>query len=194
MNDQTLVTEHKQYAVQLKAALMSVQITTREDLDGANNLLKEVKSRFKALDEREKSITKPLNEGLKSARDLFRDPKNELESVEQLLKSAISGYLAEEKAKQERKASEASRAFQTGNVMAGREAVQALTQIDTAAPQGFSTRDVLDFEIVAPGQVDRDLCSPDSALIRNRLKYADVKNPPTLSGLRVFVKTISTSR
>jgi len=62
----------------------------------------------------------------------------------------------------------------------------------TAGTASFT--DFVNYEIEAPGEVPRELCSPDEKKIREALKDADPKAPPTIPGLRTFKDTRMTNR
>lgn len=77
-------------------------ISNQADYENASVILKDVKSRYKELDEQRKKITKPLDEAKKSVMELFKVPLELLEKAENKIKGLMIGYTAE----QERKAKE----------------------------------------------------------------------------------------
>ena len=72
----------------------------------ASDDLKGVKALMKQVEDQRTSITGPLNQALRAVNDLFRAPKDYLESAEAALKGALLAYDRE----QQRKADEARRA------------------------------------------------------------------------------------
>ena len=65
------------------------EVVTSEDYEKAAQVLKSAKSMLKVVDEKEKEVTRPLNEGLKKARALFKPFKEQLNGVV----SKISGNM-----------------------------------------------------------------------------------------------------
>lgn len=193
--DSKLSTEIVQYTGGIVEALKSSGIATREDVDEANGLLRECKARRKLLDEREKQITAPLNAALKSARDLFRKPKEALNAAERVLKGAIDGFLQAQERERMAAVQEASKAFASGDHAGGALAVQTVAALDVAPPAGLHFRESWGFEIRQPGLVPYELCSPDEGKIRAKLKLVNVRDKaPEIPGVHVFVKRTGVSR
>lgn len=71
--------------------------------------LKRIKALAKSIDEQEKSITRPINEGLKRVRDMFRAPKEWLEKAEAALKGECLRWDGEQERERARLAAEAAR-------------------------------------------------------------------------------------
>ena len=73
-------------------------IKTKEDLEGATVVLSKIKSVGKLIQQKKESITKPLNEALKNARDLFRPLEESWEEAERIVKQKMVVFqVAEEK-------------------------------------------------------------------------------------------------
>ena len=66
-----------------------LSITNQTEYDTASVVLKEVKSRYKELDEQRKSITKPLDDAKKAVMELFKRPLDLLGQAETKIKRLI---------------------------------------------------------------------------------------------------------
>lgn len=89
-------------AAGIQAAVNSIVITDDGMLEIASFELQDIKSRYKALEEKRKSITNPLDEAKKNVMALFKAPLEQIEQAEDKLKNAILAY-------QESKYAEAAR-------------------------------------------------------------------------------------
>src|SRR3990167_1280063 len=75
-----------------------LQIKTKEELEGATSILSKIKAVGRLIQEKKESITKPLNEALKNARDLFRPLEAQWSEAEGIVKQKIAGFkIIEEK-------------------------------------------------------------------------------------------------
>jgi len=89
----------KDQEVKMLTALSGLKITNQEDYDQATLLGKKVSAYIKSIDEKEKAITKPINDSLKSIRDLFRPFKVTAEAKKEEMKSAMLAFLKIEEVK-----------------------------------------------------------------------------------------------
>ena len=74
----------------------AIVIMTQEHYEGANNVLKVVKDKYRELDAKRKEITKPLDQAKKAVMDLFREPLEILNKAESILKQAMISYADEQ--------------------------------------------------------------------------------------------------
>lgn len=77
-------------------------ITNQEQYTLAGDILKEIKTRIKELDDERKKITKPLDDAKKAVMNLFKPPTELLEKAEVKVKTSMLAHTEE----QERKARE----------------------------------------------------------------------------------------
>jgi len=82
-----------------------VVIKNQADYEDASTLLRQVKDRYKTLDERRKEITSPMDSAKKVVMDLFRSPLDMLQKAEEYIKTSMIAY----KSEQDRKAREIQR-------------------------------------------------------------------------------------
>lgn len=164
-------TEHTQAKQHADAALATVNAEIAE-LDGwtiededdnafAGEMLQNVKGRIKALEDKRKEITVPMNKALRAVNDLFREPRERLEEAEKLLKGKIAGYL-------EAVAKHNDEAYaEAGSAETADEATAALATVKTAStPKGVSMRYRYEPRIVAEDLLMPQFLSPDMAKIK----------------------------
>jgi len=71
-------------------------IKTQDDYEGAANVLKIVKGKYKTLEATRKSITSPLNQAKQAVMDIFRKPLAFLSAAETKLKKSMVDYTEEQ--------------------------------------------------------------------------------------------------
>lgn len=187
-------------------AAVEYKITTPKAYTDSAARLREIKSIQKQIDDAEKSITKPMNDALKAARDLFRAPKEAAAKAETLIKRAISGYVDEQRriqAEEQRKADEAARkererlaklqaaAEERGDTKKAeqfQERAQTVVApvVTVAAPkvEGIATREVWKFEITDAAQVPREYLVVDESRVRKVVQA--LKGDCNIPGVRVW--------
>jgi hypothetical protein len=154
-------------------------IDNDEDLEFANDILRDVKTKLKQLDLSKRKITDPLNQALKAARELFRPAEQHYASIEFELKKSIGKYhalLAERKR-------EAIALLQapTTPAPAAEEALATLRQ-EAPASSGVTVTTFWDFVVERPDMVPREYCSVDMGTIRKGVADG-VRDIP---GVRIF--------
>lgn len=201
--------EAKQLIAQTDAILAeaeSYKVSTAQQFADAGDVLKRIKGHQKKLDETESGITKPINDGLKAIRDLFRGPKERAAKAESLVKRAMIAYSeeqerirreeqrkADEAAQKERDrlAAQAAKAAASGKV----EKAEALEErastvvapvIHREAPKvsGVNMREAWKFEITDDSLVPREYLSVDEKKIR--AVVSALKGGTSIPGVRVY--------
>lgn len=162
-------------------------ITSSEDQELVAGILRDVKARYKLIEEKRKEITVPLNQALKAVNDLFRPARERFEEIEKNLKEQIAGYL-------ERKEVENAEAYQVAaSASTAEEAVEALsTFASVAPPAGVSVRYVWKFEVINPEMVPAEFCSPDPDKIKAYV--ASTAGEPAIPGVWFTKAPVVTSR
>lgn len=74
-------------------------IKTQEQYDGAADILHNVKSQIKQLDDLRKSMTRPIDDAKKAVMDAFRPKETQLKQIETSLKNGITRFAQEEERK-----------------------------------------------------------------------------------------------
>jgi hypothetical protein len=163
--------------------ISSFVIENDDDKEFAAELLREVKAKHRAADDRRKEITVPLNSALRSVNDLFRPALRALEEGERILKVKIAGYLEERE--QERRTALAE-AAETESASKATEALERA--VVSGAPEGMSVRYRWVFEVVDADAVPREFCSPDAK------KIGQVKPETPIAGVVWRQEPIVTAR
>lgn len=198
-----------QAAQQLLAAAHQ-PIVDAEGYVVASDMLKAVKVKTRELDDREKAITKPINDSLKAIRDLFRAPKALLEQAETAFKQSMLSYQRAEEAKRqaaqraaeelarkecERLAALAAKAEKRGDVekaqqFSDRAAVIVAPVVEVSAPKvtGVATRKDYTFEIVDAALLPREYLVADEVKIRKVVRALGVNT--NIPGVRVIEREI----
>jgi hypothetical protein len=204
-----LTPEEKQLVAQTDVILADAEqykVTTATQYADAGDVLKRIKGHQKKLEEAETGITKPINDGLKAIRDLFRGPKERATRAESLVKRAMIAYSteqdrlrreeqqrADEVARKEREALEAkaAKAAESGKVekaaaLEQRAATVVAPVIHRAPPTvaGVSMREVWKFEVLDEMQVPREFLSVDEKKIR--AVVSALKGGAVIAGVRVY--------
>jgi len=123
----------KRDAMAMYEDLQGMTIATQEQFDAAGDVVKRIKSAYNTLDDKRKSMTRPLDEAKKQIMDFFKSPLEKLQSAEYAVKGKISSYIAEQNriaAEQQRKLEEQQR----------KEAEKIQARIDAAAAKGNESK------------------------------------------------------
>lgn len=161
-----------------------------QDLAIAASVINDIKERVKRLDELEKSVTRPILEGVNHYRDLFRPAKGAAALARTLWDGKIRAF-ADRQAEAQRQAEAAlQEAITTQNAPAATAAIQAFVEPPKAA--GLVIQDGWDFEEKNHDIVPASLTILNPAAVRAELKrQLDEGAPePAIAGLRIFKKQI----
>ena len=174
------------------AQFEAFNIVDIETYQFACDQLKAVKGQYKVWDEQEHTITKPINDGLKKARDLFRPVKSALESLERVLKGKIGAFDLAQQQEKQLALNEAAKALQAPQTQA--QGLALLQQASAEAPkvQGVSTRRQVSFQVLDPNLVPREYCSVDESKIRAAVKLGGAGTQ--IPGVRVYEETVTYAR
>lgn len=155
-------------AQQVRDALRDLPVRTNTEIEVASGLLVDVKGKAKALDDRMREITKPLNEALKSTRDLFRGALGAYEEAEEILK---------------RKIADAHLAITAANVAAMQAAQQQLAQgdvrgaalatsamVEKPQAEGVRTQEIFTYRVVNALEVPREFLVVDDSKVKAYIK------------------------
>lgn len=149
----------------------------------AGELLKHVKHKKQELEDRRKTVTKPLNEALEAFRALYRPSIKQWEEAEKLLKRKIEDWhLKEARRKEEamKKIAEASSAQDYDSAY-----IASLELTDTPQVTGVTTTEhwVLDSEKVDLKLVPREFLMLDMDSVKSYIKAHGKDRPADLPGL-----------
>lgn len=98
------IEEEKKNALALYEKIQAVSIITVDDYTFADGLLKDVKAKYKFLEDTEEGMIKPMRDGYNNARkkiiDFFSSPKEKLEKAKTILNKAMIDWAEEQKRKE----------------------------------------------------------------------------------------------
>lgn len=92
MNKQPNLTPVKRQVTTISNQAGDLLIDSNESLTQATDILSKIKTSAKDVKKRKEEITKPLNDALKSARDLFRPIEADLATAERCIKDKMLDY------------------------------------------------------------------------------------------------------
>lgn len=173
------------------AAIAAAPCTSPDEVAFMVDLADEARTNGRDLDAQEKSVTKPINDSLKTVRGWFRPLKEAYSAIETAAKARIAEYHQAEAARIQAERAKALEAIQTAavdrtpeNETLARAAICSIPEATrkASATAAATTTEVWHFEVVDPAAVDRVYCSPDPALIRAAVKAGLLEAP----GLRIW--------
>lgn len=129
-----------QEALQL---IQSLPLATSQDLELAGGLYNEARARVKALEEKRKSVTDPINAALREINGWFRPVREFYESCGKALNERMAARLAELKAEQD----EALAKIQELKAEAPAEAFE-IAHRPAEAPSNVGVAEVLEYQVV----------------------------------------------
>lgn len=160
-------------------------IKTQEQYDGAADILRNIKSQLKQLDEMRKSMTRPIDEAKAAVMNVFRPKEAQLKAAETSLKAGISRYAQEQERKrlaleaqlrekqrkeQERLEARAAKAFEEGREEKAEELLSRVPPVPVVLsgamrPEGISLKEywkaeVVDFEALVKAAAENDAYLP----------------------------------
>lgn len=163
---------------QALVAVRGIVIKSKEDFEAGVELGNKIKMVSKAVTQRKEAITKPLNEALKSARDLFRPMENDLETAETELKKKMLDFkeeerkqIAETQAKAEARVEKGTMKEETAKRKVQEvkaEATEKTVKTETGAKA--TEKFVIEYVIVDEAQIPREFLVPDMAKIKLSFK------------------------
>jgi len=171
------VAPYAQRAEMLLAILPASEITNAAELEAANLLIKQIKTRSDELAAVKKQITQPMRAALAAVSELFTPVEEKYAEAEKQLKTMVVAYLTHMES-QARLA--IGRAAESGDDMG--EAVE-LALTSTQTPEGMQVRRVSEVVVFDEASVPREYLTPDLKKIK-----AAVKTGIDIPGVRVETK------
>jgi signal transduction protein with GAF and PtsI domain len=174
----------KEQSAKCLSAVSGIVVTNQDEYDRATLVGKKVSALLKTIDEKEKLITKPINDSLKKIRDMFRPYKEQVENAKNDIKSKMETYI---KAENERKAIEEARVMariEKGTIKE-ETAVRKLGEIeDTKTVTSGTTTSVLTVELIDIKQVPAEYLLIDESKIKE-----DFRAGKEIAGVKCFYQT-----
>lgn len=172
----------------LSPEAQALVLSDDQDLALAASIINDIKQRAKVLEELEKSVTRPILEGVNRYRDLFREPKRKAVEARVLWDGKIRTFADRQAEAQQAAEAALQEAITTENAPAATAAIQAFVQAP-AAP-GLIIQDGWDFEERNHDIVPSSLTATVPGLVRVEIKRQLDQGvlEPAIPGLRVFRK------
>lgn len=173
------VTVVKQQATKAVTAANDMVIKTDGDMSKATDILSKIKTVAKMAKERKELITKPLNEALSSARDLFKPIEQNCADAERIIKSKMITFSDDqEKAREAAKGKIVEKV--EGGKMTAEKAVEKLDNLPTVNTTitgkvgQVQTRMVTKYRITDETLIPRLYMIPDMGKITEAIKAGTV--------------------
>lgn len=169
----------KQQATKALNAANELTIASQDDMVKATDLLSKVKTVGKMLKDRKEAITKPLNEALSSARDLFRPIEADHLQAEKVIKTKMLAYQDAEEKRAAIEAKKITDRVERGTMRAD-TAVAKIQNIEQAptSVQGkvgvVKTMIVKKYRVVDESKLPREFLIPNMPAITEALKAGAV--------------------
>lgn len=170
----------------------ALEIETQEDMEFAGEMLREVKTRLKAMKAMQDRVVKPLNTALKELRSWFKPPKETLEKCEHVLKTKIATAHDREFAAQQQMLEKAGAAAMSGNTEEAQALVQQASSASFEPVKGLSLRHTFDFEVEDLDDVPDDYFVLDEQKVLAVIRAA--KGDIQIPGIKVVRNTGITAR
>lgn len=187
--------EHTQ-AQETLAALRAWPCETPADESALAEILQAIKGKWKVLEDKRTTVTKPLNAAKRAVDALFKPALDALADAETIIKTKLAEAQSRRLEANARAMEAAKAAGMAGN---SQGAGQALAALDlTKAPAGTHYRYTWDFTVEDLDQVPREWLSVDHSKVRIYLRQFQnsevIPDPARVPGLRFFRDATVVSR
>lgn len=165
-----------------------IVINNQETLSQGVDFLKKIKITGQMIKEQKEKITKPLNQALKEARDMFRPIESNYLQAERIVKQKILNYnLEQERIKKEKEKKLAERVDR--GTMKMETAVKKIEKMPEVKNEGRDSkvkmREIKEIVIENESKLPRKYLMPNNVLIRR-----DALNGIKIEGVKVITKKI----
>jgi len=177
----------KATVTKLESQAQSVQIVTAEDYTQAVDLVAKLKDAGSRIKNAKESVTKPLNEALRNARNLFAPIEEQFANAESIVKTKILAY--KRKVDEEARAKEAKIAadLEAGKIKkleTAEKKIDAIERVDTTTRGKVGEvqiRKVKKVRITDENAIPREYLVPDMVAIRR-----DALGGKQIAGVEVY--------
>ena len=191
-NAQTEATTMLAHAQQVAAAVPALSISNAAEYLQAGQGLVEIKSRWKAVEEKRTSLVKPLNDVVKNINAMFKPVLDQWDTTMDVVKRAMIDYQVQE-ADVQRKALEAAAAMaQQGQTGQEFTALVAQGSAMPAKAQGISTRVMWRWKVTDVALVPREYLCVDASKLDAVVKEA--KEGVNIPGIEVYREEVMAVR
>lgn len=177
-----------------------ITIDSQESLASAADILKAVKDAGKVVKSEKEKITKPLNDALKNARDLFRPIEDDLKKGEAIIKDKMIDFEAEVEAKRAEEAARLERRVEKGTMrvdtaMRKMDDLETVDQTVKGAKGSVTYREVRKVKVVDPTKIPLKYLMDEKviAAIETAVR-TDVLNGTKVDGVEIKIEKVVASR
>lgn len=191
-NAQTEATTMLAQAQQVAAAVPALSISNAAEYLQAGQGLVEIKSRWKAVEEKRTSLVKPLNDVVKNINAMFKPVLDQWDTTMDVVKRAMLDYQVRE-ADAQRKALEAAATMaQQGQTGQEFHALVAQGSAMPVKPQGITSRVIWRWKITDAALVPREYLCVDASKLDAVVKEA--KEGVKIPGIEVYREEVMAVR
>lgn len=191
-NAQTEATTMLAQAQQVAAAVPALSISNAAEYLQAGQGLVEIKSRWKAVEEKRTSLVKPLNDVVKNINAMFKPVLDQWDTTMDVVKRAMLDYQVRE-ADAQRKALEAAATMaQQGQTGQEFHALVAQGSAMPVKPQGITSRVIWRWKVTDAALVPREYLCVDASKLDAVVKEA--KEGVKIPGIEVYREEVMAVR
>lgn len=177
-----------------------ITIDSVESLASAADILKAVKDAGKVVKGEKEKITKPLNDALKNARDLFRPIEDDLKTGERIIKDKMVDYEAEVEAERAKQAAKLEARVEKGTMrvdtaMRKMDDLETVDQTIKGTKGSVTYREVRKVKVVDPTKIPLKYMMDERviAAIETAVR-TDVLNGTKVDGVEIKIEKVVASR
>jgi len=180
----------KGQVTKLEAQSQSVTIITQDDYTGAIDIISKLKETGKLIKDKKESITKPLNEALRNARDLFAPIEEQFAIAEVIIKTKILDYKRKVDEKARIAEAKIAKQAESGHIKieTAEKKMDAIERVETTTKGKVGEvqiRKVKKVRIVDATVLPREYLIPNETLIRK-----DALDGKIIPGVEVYVEEV----
>lgn len=171
-----------------------LSIDSQESLSQATDILSQIKTAAKGVKAQKELITKPLNESLAAARDLFRPLESDLAMAERTIKDKMLDYSNEVEAAAAKEAAKLEARVEKGTMRTD-TAMRKMDEIDTIGSSVKGAKGSVQFKIIRDVEITDVKKIPMKYLLNEKVMDAlktavrtDVLNGTKVDGVKIVEK------
>ncbi len=175
----------------LETRANEVAIETQEDYEGAVDIVAKLKDTGSIIKKRKESITKPLNEALKNARELFKPIEQQFTEAERIVKGKLLEYKQKADAKAREEEQKIANRVEKGTMKVETaekkiENVERVQQTTRGKVGEVQVRKIKKLRIVDKKLIPLEYLEPDMGAIRRDA----ISNKITIPGVEVYEEEV----
>lgn len=164
----------------------AVQIETQEDYANAADLVAKLKETGSTIKNKKESITKPLNEALRNARDLFAPIEKQFAAAESILKRKLLDYKRKVDEEARKKEEAVAKKVESGKMKleTAEKKMEAIERVETTTRGKVGqvqVKKIKKVRIVDEAMIPRNYLVPDMVAIRR-----DALSGSQIPGVEVY--------